>query len=44
MKVDTALLRQIFISHAHQDAELAQRLATDLKKQGFDIWIAIDRM
>ncbi len=32
--------RQIFISHAHQDAEVAQRLAHDLEAHGYDIWIA----
>ena len=34
--------RQIFISHAHQDAQMAQKLATDLEKEGYDIWIAPD--
>lgn len=34
--------RQIFISHAHQDAEVAQRLAHDLEAHGYDIWIAPD--
>ena len=34
--------RQIFISHAHQDAEVAQRLAHDLAALGYDIWIAPD--
>jgi formylglycine-generating enzyme required for sulfatase activity len=34
--------RQIFISHAHQDAEFARRLAADLKSQGWPIWIAPD--
>jgi hypothetical protein len=34
--------RQLFISHAHQDAELAQRLATDLRAQGWPVWIAPD--
>ena len=34
--------RQIFISHAHQDAELAQRLATDLEAEGYPVWIAPD--
>ena len=34
--------RQIFISHAHQDAEVAQRLAHDLEANGYDIWIAPD--
>lgn len=32
--------RQIFVSHAHQDAEFAQRLAADLRHAGWDIWIA----
>ncbi|WP_420642829.1 SUMF1/EgtB/PvdO family nonheme iron enzyme [Candidatus Leptofilum sp.] len=34
--------RQIFISHAHQDAELAQRLAADLRDNGWQTWIAPD--
>lgn len=34
--------RQVFISHAHQDAEVAQRLAHDLAAHGYDIWIAPD--
>ena len=34
--------RQIFISHAHQDATLAQRLATDLEAEGYPVWIAPD--
>jgi formylglycine-generating enzyme required for sulfatase activity len=34
--------RQIFISHAHQDAEVAQSLAHDLEAHGYDIWIAPD--
>jgi formylglycine-generating enzyme required for sulfatase activity len=34
--------RQIFISHAHQDAETAQKLAHDLEAHGYDIWIAPD--
>lgn len=32
--------RQIFVSHAHQDAAFAQRLAADLRRAGWDIWIA----
>jgi formylglycine-generating enzyme len=34
--------RQVFVSHAHQDAELAQRLAADLEARGFAVWIAPD--
>jgi formylglycine-generating enzyme required for sulfatase activity len=34
--------RQIFISHAHQDAAFAQRLAGDLRRAGYEIWIAPD--
>lgn len=34
--------RQIFISHAHQDAEIARKLATDLKANGYPVWIAPD--
>lgn len=33
---------QIFISHAHQDAYLAKRLATDLQEHGWQVWIAPD--
>ena len=32
--------RQIFISHAHQDAQVAQRLARDLQGRGWPVWIA----
>lgn len=32
--------RQIFISHAKEDAELAQRLANDFRAQGWPVWIA----
>ncbi|MCP5094531.1 MAG: toll/interleukin-1 receptor domain-containing protein, partial [Chloroflexi bacterium] len=32
--------RQIFISHAHQDAELAHQLADDLEADGWTTWIA----
>ena len=32
--------RQVFISHAHQDAEFAHRLAADLQARGWRIWIA----
>lgn len=31
---------QIFISHAHQDAAFAHRLANDLQQQGWEVWIA----
>lgn len=34
--------RQVFISHAHQDAAFAQRLASDLRARGFPVWIAPD--
>lgn len=33
---------QIFISHAHQDAEFAHRLAADLTQAGWRVWIAPD--
>lgn len=32
--------RQIFISHAAADSAFAHRLAADLRRDGFDIWIA----
>lgn len=31
--------RQIFISHAHQDADFAHRLADDLRARGWRVWI-----
>jgi formylglycine-generating enzyme required for sulfatase activity len=34
--------QQVFISHAHQDAAFARRLAGDLRARGFPIWIAPD--
>ncbi|RMD96907.1 MAG: TIR domain-containing protein [Bacteroidetes bacterium] len=34
--------RQIFISHAHQDADFAHRLADDLQQRGWQPWIAPD--
>jgi formylglycine-generating enzyme required for sulfatase activity len=34
--------RQVFISHAHQDASFAHRLAKDLQKHGWRVWIAPD--
>jgi len=33
---------QVFISHAHQDAEFAHRLASDLTQAGWRVWIAPD--
>ena len=35
-------LRQVFISHAHQDANFAHRLAKDLQGRGWQVWIAPD--
>ncbi|MFO1501110.1 MAG: TIR domain-containing protein [Verrucomicrobiota bacterium] len=32
-------MRQIFISYAHQDAEIAQKIAEYLKGQGFTCWL-----
>ncbi len=34
--------RQVFISHAHEDAEFAHRLAADLAARGWRPWIAPD--
>lgn len=34
--------RQVFISHAHEDAGFAHRLAGDLQRQGWRVWIAPD--
>jgi DNA-directed RNA polymerase subunit RPC12/RpoP len=34
--------RQVFIAHAHEDAELAHRLAGDLEEHGLQVWIAPD--
>ena len=34
--------RQVFVSHAHEDAELAGRLAADLAADGWPVWIAPD--
>jgi hypothetical protein len=34
--------RQVFISHAHEDAEFAHRLAADLRTRGWRVWIAPD--
>jgi formylglycine-generating enzyme required for sulfatase activity len=33
---------QVFISHAHEDAEFAHRLAADLQARGWRAWIAPD--
>jgi hypothetical protein len=33
-------LKQIFISHAHEDAAFAHRLAGDLRNNGWRVWIA----
>lgn len=34
--------RQVFISHAHQDADFAHRLAADLASAGWRAWLAPD--
>jgi hypothetical protein len=34
--------RQVFISHAHQDAEFASLLSADLRQRGWMVWIAPD--
>ena len=34
--------RQIFISHSHEDAVFAKRLADDLRERGWPVWIAPD--
>ncbi|MCX6031433.1 MAG: SUMF1/EgtB/PvdO family nonheme iron enzyme [Chloroflexi bacterium] len=34
--------KQVFISHAHEDAEFAHRLAADLQAHGWRVWIAPD--
>lgn len=33
---------QVFISHAHQDADFAHRLAADLQVAGWQVWLAPD--
>jgi formylglycine-generating enzyme required for sulfatase activity len=33
---------QVFVSHAYLDAEFAHRLASDLTKRGWQVWIAPD--
>jgi TIR domain-containing protein len=36
---------RIFISYAHKDgASLAQRLQSDLKKEGYDTWLDVQRI
>ncbi len=32
--------RQVFISYAHEDAPVARRLAADLRRHGYPVWIA----
>jgi formylglycine-generating enzyme len=34
--------RQVFISHATEDAEFARQLAADLREEGWRVWIAPD--
>ena len=34
--------RQVFISHAHEDDGFAHRLAADLRRRGWGVWIAPD--
>jgi formylglycine-generating enzyme len=34
--------RQVFISHAKEDAEFARQLAADLREEGWRVWIAPD--
>ncbi len=34
--------RQVFLSHAHEDANFAQRLAADLRAEGVPVWVAPD--
>jgi formylglycine-generating enzyme len=34
--------RQVFISHAHEDADFAHHLAADLQTHGWRVWIAPD--
>jgi hypothetical protein len=33
---------QVFICHAHEDAELAYRIASDLREAGVTVWLAPD--
>ncbi len=34
--------RQIFLSHAHEDADFAQRIARDLREAGLSVWMTPD--
>ena len=34
----SARRRQVFISHAHEDAEFAHQLADDLRQSGWRVW------
>lgn len=34
--------KQVFVSHARQDAEFANKLAADLRQSGWSVWIAPD--
>jgi formylglycine-generating enzyme required for sulfatase activity len=34
--------RQVFISHTHEDTDFAHRLAADLQKNGWRVWLAPD--
>lgn len=34
--------KMVFISHAHQDSDFAQRLAADLRDAGLRVWVAPD--
>jgi sulfatase modifying factor 1 len=42
MATQTASTKQVFISHATQDADFAHRLADSLKQLGVPVWIAPD--
>ena len=34
--------KQVFLSHAHEDADLAKRLAQDLREAGLSVWMTPD--
>jgi hypothetical protein len=34
--------RQVFLSHAHEDADFAKRLAADLREAGLSVWMTPD--